>query len=261
MDNRSKYEEEVAFLTVDELKDILLNRHLHNGWEITFARIEQEKRGIDLTTEEKKQIDSNKKWRIEEARKNTYSLKNANNWYSYEDSKIKEINIDLKPKNFNSRIRNELSFNLIVFSLILLISLIRSNSDTAFLTLIFLGALFAIMIAVDLIVSIYRNKNYLIKLQANNHSISLKYYVWNEIVDLYSSWNDIEIEKSKSISRKYPKLILIFKNREGKQIKLYSEINISFTRKSLEELFGNLISMKGANSLHISNLQSLKPTT
>jgi hypothetical protein len=246
MDDKEKIEKNVESLSVDELKDILINRHLHNGWEITFARKELEKRGIELSIEEQDKIVSNKKRTIEEAISKTNPQ--INNWYTYDNYDLKEINVELEPKDYYSRIRKEVLLNILVTvvysSLLGYLKIKEDHTINSKLYLLLLGIGFLFLIFISLIRSIFLNKFKLIKLQANTNGITLKYYIWNNIVDYYSSWNEIRIKRTYSRSSKGPYQTLILKNNDGILLKIYSDREKELKRDNLEKLINNLMEMK-----------------
>jgi hypothetical protein len=250
MEKSDNYEEELSVISDETLKEILINRYIYDGRLVNCARKELGKRKVSLTADELRQAEENKKKRIREVQENA-DIKIRENWYTYEDCKLKEINIVFKDLPYFNRIKRSL---LIICVYILVIAAVVILKEPAILRLHFnsnfkvIVILFIILIlARNLIVSLYRNHNYLLKIHADHKGISLKYLINDTISDFYSSWYEIEIKKKHLQVSKNNDLILLLKFQNKTLLRILEDVNHALDREHLHELIINLKTLKDAS--------------
>jgi hypothetical protein len=244
MENKEKYEEEVKCMSVDELKEILINRNLYNGWLITSARKELEFRNISLSKDENDRIQIIKKAMIDEAKESmNCKLDIENPWFKYIDYKISTIQMDFIFKSYISRVF-KIAFYSFIFCLIVfgaIISIAQHKLGYQEITnsfILAIGLTFIVSLS-----SLVQERFYILSLKANNKSIEIQYLHFNNKLDFQSDINCLEIIKKKTFER-FPKPILIVKKEGRLIVKFYSLVNDGLTEEKMDLLIENLKKLK-----------------
>jgi hypothetical protein len=246
MDNKEKYEEEVKCMSVEELKVILLNRNLYNGWLITSARKELELRNISLTKDEIEKIDLAKKIRIDEAKDNIkIKLDIENPWFKYIDYKISNIQMDFMSKTYFSRVIKTAFYSFIlcwiIFVLIVSVSQHELASQEILISLI-IAIVFTFFISLS---SLVQERFYILYLRADTKSIEIHYLHFNNELFFQSDFNSVVIIRTQTFER-FPKPILTIK-KDGKRIlRIYTLVNDGLTEEKMDLLINNLRKLKAS---------------